>query len=49
VAEDGSTTAHSEARRMLDTFASVGATGFNVTWTTIADHPRRSRKGMSLA
>jgi hypothetical protein len=49
VAEDGSTTAHNAARRMLDTFASVGATGFNVTWTTIADQPRRSRKGMSLA
>jgi hypothetical protein len=41
--------AHGEARRMLDAFASVGATGFNVTWTSIADQPRRSRKGMSLA
>jgi hypothetical protein len=34
---------------MVQTFASVGATHFNVTWTTIADQPRRSRKGMSVA
>ena len=49
VAEDGSnTTAHSEARRMLETFASVGATDFNVTWTNLQDQPRRSHKGMSF-
>jgi RepB DNA-primase from phage plasmid len=34
---------------MLDAFASVGATHFNVTWTTLQDEPRRSRKGMSIA
>ena len=49
MAADGSNTAHSEARRMLDIFASVGATGFNVTWTNLQDQPRRSRKGMSVA
>jgi hypothetical protein len=48
-AEDGGTRPHDEARRMLDTFASVGATGFNVTWTNLQDQPRRSRKGMSFA
>lgn len=46
--EDESTTAHSEARRMLETFASVGATHFNVTWTNLADQPHRSHKGISL-
>ena len=34
---------------MLDMFASVGATGFNVTWTNLQDQPRRSHKGMSIA
>ena len=34
---------------MLDIFASVGATGFNVTWTNLQDQPRRSRKGISVA
>ena len=34
--EADTTTAHSEARRMLDTFASVGATAFDVTLTTRA-------------
>src|SRR5271170_7726056 len=48
MAADGSNTAHSEARRMLETFASVGATGFNVTWTNLQDQPRRSHKGMSF-
>ena len=33
---------------MLDIFASVGATHFNVTWTTLQDQPRGSHKGMSL-
>jgi RepB DNA-primase from phage plasmid len=46
MAEDGTSTAHgdvsaealatAEARRMLDTFASVGATRFEVTWTDLA-------------
>ena len=34
---------------MLDIFASVGATGFNVTWTNLQDQPRRSHKGITVA
>ena len=34
---------------MLDIFASVGAAGFNVTWTNLQDQPRRSHKGITLA
>jgi hypothetical protein len=34
---------------MLETFASVGASHFNVTWTNLQDQPRRSRKDLSLA
>jgi hypothetical protein len=49
VIEDGTTTAQIEARRMLELFASVGATSFNMTWTNVQDQPRRSRKGMSFA
>jgi hypothetical protein len=49
MAEDGTRAAQREARAMLDTFASVGATSFNLTWTNSAGEPRRSRKGVSLA
>jgi hypothetical protein len=35
--------AYEEARRMLDAFASVGATHFIVTWTNTAGDPRRPR------
>ena len=35
--------ADDEARQMLEAFASVGATRFNVTWTNSAGHPRRPR------
>jgi hypothetical protein len=46
VAKDGSTTAHSAARRALETFASIGAISFNVTWTNFADHSHQvTRKG----
>jgi RepB DNA-primase from phage plasmid len=48
MAEDSANTGHSAARAMLDTFSSVGASSFNVTWTNSAGQPRRSRKGMSL-
>jgi hypothetical protein len=34
---------------MLETFASVGATHFTVTWTNLQDQPRRSRVGVRLA
>jgi hypothetical protein len=47
--EDGTKAAQREARAMLDAFASVGATRFNLTWTNSAGEPRRSHKGMSLA
>jgi hypothetical protein len=33
---------------MLDVFGSVGATGFNVEWTTLQDEHHRSRKGVNL-
>ena len=49
MAEDGTITAHSAAQAMLDAFASVGATRFNLTWTNSAGEPRRSFKGISLA
>jgi hypothetical protein len=49
MAEDGTKAAQRAARAMLDTFASVGATSFNLTWTNSAGEPRRSRKGVSLA
>ena len=39
--KDGTTTGHSEARAMLDIFASVGADRFHVTWTNSAGQPRR--------
>jgi hypothetical protein len=41
--------AGSAAQRMLDIFGSVGATGFDVTWTNLQDQPRRSRKGIDFA
>ena len=34
--EDSANTGHTEARAMIDTFASVGATHFDVTWTNAA-------------
>jgi hypothetical protein len=45
---DGLRADHNEARAMLDAFASVEATSFNLTWTNSAGEPRRSRKGVSL-
>jgi hypothetical protein len=49
MAEDSANTAHSAARAMLDAFASVGATSFDVTWTTTQGKPRRFDEGVSLA
>jgi hypothetical protein len=40
---------HAAARAMLDTFASVGATRFDVTWTTRAGEKEWFRPGMGLA
>jgi hypothetical protein len=45
--ENNANIAHSTARTMLDTFASVGATHFDVTWTTSAGQPRRYDKHIS--
>src|ERR1700730_1009830 len=46
--EDSDNTPHTAARAMLDAFASVGATRFDVTWTTSAGDPRRYDEGVSL-
>ena len=42
-------TGHAAARAMLDSFASVGATGFDVTWTTAPDRRNRFAASVSLA
>jgi hypothetical protein len=43
MAEGDHTTAGSAARAMLDAFAGVGASAFNVSWTNSAGKPRRPR------
>jgi len=40
---------HAEARALLDLYASVGATSFDVTWTNAHAEKQRFRRGMSLA
>jgi hypothetical protein len=45
----GTIAAHSEAQQMLDTFASVGATGFDVTRTTCAGDKEWFRRNVPLA
>ena len=40
---------HIEAQAMLDAFASVGATRFDVTWTTLAGDKEWFRRSVSLA
>jgi hypothetical protein len=42
--EDGTTEAHSEARAMLDVFASVRADRFEVTWTNRAGDKEEFRR-----
>ena len=49
VAEDSANTTHNEAQRMLDAFASVGATQFDVTWTTRSGDKDEFRRGMQIA
>jgi len=49
MAEDSTNTGQSEARAMLDAFASVGATRFDVTWTNRSGEPRRFREAVALA
>jgi hypothetical protein len=47
--DDRAESSHTEAQAMLDAFASVGATRFDVTWTTRAGEKEWFRRGMSLA
>ena len=47
--EDSANTGHTEARAMIDAFASVGATRFDVTWTNAAGEKELFRRGVSLA
>ena len=47
--EDGAQISHSAAQAMLDTFASVGATRFDVTRTTAAGDKDFFRPGVTLA
>ena len=47
--EDSANTAHAEARAMIEAFASVGATRFDVTWTNSAGEKELFRRGVSLA
>ena len=49
MAEDGAGRGHSEAQAMLDAFASVGATQFDVTWTTRGGAKDGFRRGVRLA
>jgi len=49
MAEDSAQTHHSEARRMFDTFASAGATHFDITWTNAAGAKQQFRRSVALA
>src|SRR5277367_4817204 len=49
MAENGADNGHNEARAMLDAFASVGATQFDVTWTTRGGAKDGFRRGVKLA
>src|ERR1700677_1294089 len=46
--DTGSGTPHNLALAMLDAFASVGATRFDVTWTNAGGKPRRYDAAVSL-
>jgi hypothetical protein len=49
MADESSQLGHSEARAMLDAFASVGGTLFDVTWTTRVGEKEWFRRAMSHA
>ena len=49
MSEDRANTGATEARAMLDAFASVGAVRFDVTWTDAAGDKQRFRRGVPLA
>jgi hypothetical protein len=46
--EDNTNTGHTAARAMIDTFASVGATRFDITWTTYAGDKEWFRRGANF-
>lgn len=46
--ENNANTSHAEAQRMLDIFASAGATCFDVTWTNAAGEKTYFRRSMRL-
>ena len=46
---DSDSTGHTEAGAMIDIFASVGATRFDLTWTTCAGDKEFFRRSQSLA
>jgi hypothetical protein len=45
----GEDSANIEAQRMLEAFASVGATRFDMTWTNAAGDKKEFRRGVPLA
>jgi RepB DNA-primase from phage plasmid len=45
---DGSDNGHATALAMLDAFASIGATHFDLTWTTAAGNKDGFRRGVSI-
>ena len=47
--DDSDNTGHMTAQTMLDSFASVGATHFDLTWTTCAGEKEYFRRNVSLA
>jgi RepB DNA-primase from phage plasmid len=47
--DDSDNTGHLAAQAMLDSFASVGATHFDVTWTNAAGDKQHFRRNVSLA
>ncbi|MBW4091862.1 MAG: hypothetical protein HIU82_12265 [Proteobacteria bacterium] len=47
--ENEANTRHAEGLAMLDTFASVGAVRFDMTWTNAAGDKQRFRRGVPLA
>jgi len=49
IGESSASTGYTEALNMLEIFASVGATRFDVTWTNAAGIKQRFRRGVSLA
>jgi preprotein translocase subunit SecA len=49
MAKDSINTAHAEADMMLELFASVGVTSFDLTWTNHAGEKEHFRRNVNLA